>query len=149
MLNRIVLFGVAGLVVLVVSETQCAAQGFGGYHRAAVRGRNVAINRGVNVGVRGAAYRPYGYRGGYGGYGGYGRVFPYGSYNVGGDVYLPPAPGKGPVGIENVGSDNKEARSLRLGSQAALNAALNQSKLPSDAGLPPSKVEQAPDAGKK
>lgn len=136
MFNRIALFAVAALIALVASETHCSAQGFGGYHRAAVRGRNVSVARNVNVGVRGAAYRPYGYRGG-GGYG-YGRALPYGSYGDDyGNVYLPPNPGQGPVGIDSLGSDNKDARSLRLGNQSNLNAALNQMKLPGDAGLPP------------
>lgn len=139
MIKRMGVLTAVGVTLLLASETECWGQ-FGGYHRSAVTRRNVNVARGVNVGTRGAAYRPGGYRGvGYGGYGGYG-VFPHGTYVDGmGAVILPPNPGQAPVGIENVGSDNKEARNLRGSSKSALNDALNQRKLPSDAGLPAAK----------
>jgi hypothetical protein len=139
MFKQFSLLAVVGLIFMVATETETWGQ-FGGYHGAAVRGRGVNVARGVNVGVAGAAYRAGGYRGvGYGGYGGYGygygRALPYGSTFDGyGNVILPPNPGQGPVGMDKITS--KPPTEFRGGSQAALNEALNQMRLPSDAGLP-------------
>ncbi len=133
MIKRLSLLAAVGLLVFVATESESLAQ-FGGYHGAAARARAVNVGRGVNVGVRAAPFR-------YGGYGyGYGRALPYGSYgDAYGNVYLPPNPGKGPAGISSIGSGNKRADDLRGSSQATLNAALNQMRLPSDAGLPAGK----------
>lgn len=132
MIKQLSLLAVAGLVFMVTTETETYGQGFGGYHRTA---RNLAVARGVNVGVRGAAYRPYGYRGP--GYGAYGYRVPYGSsIDSRGNVILPPKPGKGPVGIDNIGNDAKKGDDTRSSARDALSQSLNQMKLPSDAGLP-------------
>ena len=138
MFKQISMLAVVGLAVVVMTETESLAQGFGGYHRAAATARNVNIGRGVNLGVRGSAYRPGGYRGVGGvGYGGYGRTLPYGAYSYGGDVYLPPNPGPGPQGIDAIGKGADRGDKSRTSAQEQLNASLNQMKLPSDAGLPP------------
>ncbi len=155
MIKHLSVLAVLSLIFLVTSQNDCQGQGFGGYHGAALTARNVNVARGINIGVRASAYRPGGYRGpGYGAYGyrgpgyrnyGY-AAFPAGSYVDGGAVILPPAPGKGPVGIDSIGTGaEKGASNLRSSSQAALNQSLEHVRLPSDAGLPanrPAETEQ-------
>jgi hypothetical protein len=168
MIKRIGIMGVAALMLMLTTENESTAQGFGGFHR----GRNIVVARGVGYGgIVGVRYPRVGYGIGYGNvgnpYGAVGGVTTVGGVRVGGPRPAPnpmvqlamadmalgrsnnrpaptgPAPGPGPVGIESIGvspkgsGDTGKDDDSRKSALEALNASLKQTRLPGDAGLPP------------
>ena len=137
MIKRISVLAAAALFLVLTTENEIWAQGFGGFHSGGVhvggaygRGANVrgvydrGYGRGVVTGVPAGAIRRGRRYGGYG-YGGYGDTF-----------ILPPNPGKGPAGIESMGQVNPGGNNLAAADLAKLQQSLKQMSLPSDAGLP-------------
>lgn len=119
----------------LLQHNECAAQGFGGYHNAAVRAaavnRVAAINRGINIGVNAAPCQRYAYPR-------YPVPVPvdpyYPGYNP--SFSFPDMPRRGPANSDKLIVKPAAPNNSRASSLDSLDAALAQMSLPSDAGLP-------------
>lgn len=165
-MKRFCILGISALMLLPFLANETWGQGFGGFHGR----RGVYVGRGVGYGGIVGYPRRVGYGYNYGNvgnpYGAYGGVTTVGGVRVGApapvrptaanlalaDMALSnrndrpaptgPAPGPGPRGIESmVDTSNTETPDSRSAARDALRKSLNQTQLPSDAGLPAGKAK--------